>query len=77
MDGAQLLFFFAGHAHPGQGIAIALDETVQPQTERLGIEPIGLYPLIALIQLLRTDHVALHPKRSEPALQSKTNPHAS
>jgi hypothetical protein len=55
-------------------VAIALHEAVQLQAERLGIEPVGLYSLVALIQLLWTDHVALDPQGREIALQGKTKP---
>src|SRR4029077_19354028 len=35
---------------------------------------LSLYPLVALIQLLRTDHVTLDPERAQLPLQRKTNP---
>jgi len=72
MDCSQLLFFFTGHTHPGQRIAIALHEAVQFQAERFGIEPVGLHSPVLLIQLLRTDHVTVDRKRVQLALQRKT-----
>src|SRR5438552_8062632 len=74
MDGAKLLFFFSGHTHDRQRVAVALNKTIQLQAERLGIQAVGLYPLIALIQLLRTDHVAVDRERAELSLQRKTKP---
>jgi hypothetical protein len=74
MDGTQLLLFFSGHAHQGQRILGALDKSVQLQAERLGIQPIGLYPPISLIQLLRAHDVAVDPQARELALQAKTKP---
>src|ERR1700730_10880671 len=74
MDGAKLLFFFSGHTHDRQRIAVALNKTIQLQAERFGIEPVGLYSLVALIQLLRADHVALDPQHTQPALQPKAKP---
>jgi hypothetical protein len=56
--------FLAGHAQERQRVAIALHKAVQLQAERLCIQPIGLYPPVLLIQLLRTDHVALDPQRT-------------
>ena len=72
VNGAGTFLFFAGHAHDRQRVAIALHETIQPQAERLGIEPIGLHPLVVFIQLLRTDHVAMNPEGSKLPLQRKT-----
>ena len=40
----------------------------------LGIEPVGLYSFVALIEFLRTDHVTVNPLRGELPLQSKTKP---
>jgi hypothetical protein len=74
MDGTSLLFFFSGHTHNRQCVAVALHEAIQPQAERLGIQPVGLHPLVALIQLLRTDHVAMNPDGSKLPLQRKTKP---
>src|SRR6266487_1585256 len=39
--------------------------------QRLGIQAVGLYSPVLLVQLLRADHVAMDPERSEIALQSK------
>src|ERR1700686_4742697 len=72
MDGAKLLFFFSGHTHDRQRIAVALNKTIQLQAECFGIEPVGLYSLIALIQLLRADHVVVDRERAELSLQRKT-----
>src|SRR6266513_2413201 len=44
------------------------------QAQRLGIQPVGLHPPILLIQLLRTDHVALDRERAQLPLQTKTKP---
>ena len=74
MNGAKLLFCFSGHTHDRQCVAVALHEAIQPQAERLGIQPIGLHPLVALIQLLRTDHVAMNPEGSKLPLQCETKP---
>jgi hypothetical protein len=43
-----LFFFFAGHAHDRQRIAVALDESIQFQAERLGIQSVGLLSLSGL-----------------------------
>src|SRR5438270_12869116 len=74
MDGPQLLFLFAGYAHQGQGILVALDETIQLQTERLGIKRVGLYPPVVLVQLLWTNHMTRDPERCELPLQTETKP---
>src|SRR5882724_2488078 len=74
MNGPRAFLFFRWHAHDRQRVAIALYETVQLQTERLGIQPVSLHPLVALIQLLRTDHVAMNPQGSKLPLQRKTKP---
>src|SRR6266576_1388626 len=74
MNGARLFLFFAGHAHDRQRVAVALDESIQLQAQRLGIEPIGLYPPILLIQLLWADHVAIDRERAELSLHRKTKP---
>jgi hypothetical protein len=66
--------FFAGHTHNRQRVAIALHETVQLQTQCLGIQPVGLHPLVLLIQLLWTDHVANNPQSSKLPLQHETKP---
>src|SRR5206468_261544 len=57
VNGAQLFFFFARHAHQRQSRAVALDKTVQLQAERLGIQPVSLYSPVVLVQFLRTDHI--------------------
>jgi hypothetical protein len=49
-----------------------LHEAIQPQAECLGIQSVGLYPLVALIQLLRTDHMAINPQSSKLPLQRET-----
>jgi len=41
--------------------AVALHEAVQPQAERFGIQPVGLHPLVAFIQPLGINNVALDP----------------
>ena len=74
MNSPRAFLFFSRHAHERQRVAIALHKTVQLQAERLGIQPVGLHPLVALIQLLRTDHVACDPQRGELPLQCKTKP---
>ena len=61
----RAFLLFSGHAHDRQRVAIALHETVQLQTEYLGIQPVSLHPLVVLIQLLRTDHVAMNPEGSK------------
>jgi len=71
---AKLFFFFRRHAYERQRVAIALHETVQLQTERLGIQPVSLHPLGKLVELLRTDHVAMNPQGSKLPLQRKTKP---
>jgi hypothetical protein len=70
----RTFLFFSGHAHDRQRVAIALHEAVQLQAECLGIQPISLHPLVLLIQLLRTDHVAMNPQGSKLPLQRKTKP---
>ena len=72
MKRPSAFFFFAGHPHQRQGIAIALHEAIQLQTKRFGIQSVGLYPPVVLIQFLRTDHVALNRERAQLALQRKT-----
>ena len=74
MQCAKLFFFFRRHAYERQRVAIALHETVQLQTERLGIQPVSLHPLGKLVELLRTDHVAMNPQGSKLPLQRKTKP---
>ncbi len=71
MDGAPLLFFFRWHPHQGERGAVAGDEAVQFEAERAGIATVGFDPLIALVELLWTDHVtsargarALNPQRA-------------
>ena len=49
-------------------------QALQLQAERLGIQSISLYPLVVLIQLLRTDHVANNPQSSKLPLQRETKP---
>jgi hypothetical protein len=63
-----------GTAHDRQRVAIALHEAVQFQAERPGIQPVGLHPLVLLIQLLRADHVANDPQATQLPLQRKTKP---
>jgi hypothetical protein len=46
----------------------------QLQTQRLGIEPIGLHAPILLVRLLRANHVTVDPERAELPLQKKTKP---
>jgi hypothetical protein len=41
---------------------------------RVKLESVGLHPLVALIQLLRSDHVANDPQRTQLPLQRKTKP---
>ena len=77
MDRAQLLLFFAGYAHQGQGILVALAEAIQLQTERLGIKRVSFYPPVVLVQLLWTNHMTRDPERRELPLQPKPNPQAS
>src|SRR5207302_8343609 len=72
MNGTRAFLCFGGHAYDRQRSAIALDEAVQLYAERFGVEPIGLYPLVLLIQLLRTDHIAVDRERTQVALQRKT-----
>ena len=74
VDSALLFLFFRGHAHQRQGATIALDEAVQLQAERLGIEPVGFYPPVALIQLLWANHVTVNAQCTQLALQAKTKP---
>ena len=74
VDGPQLFLLLRGHPHKRQRLPVAFHKAVQFQAERLGIQPIGLHPLIALIQLLRTDHVTRDPQRSERSLQAKPKP---
>jgi hypothetical protein len=74
MNGPGAFLFFRGHAHQCQRSTIALHKTIQPQAERLGIQPVSLHPLVAFIQLLRTDHVAINAQGTEPTLQTKTKP---
>jgi hypothetical protein len=64
MNGAHLFLFFAGHAHDRQRVAVALEEAIQLQAQRLGIEPIGLYPLVLLVELLRANHVTANAQRA-------------
>jgi hypothetical protein len=40
----------------------------------LASSPIGLHPFIALIELLRTDHVTRDPQRRQSPLQPKPKP---
>ena len=49
-------------------------KAVQLQTESFGIQPIGLYSFVALIEFLRTDHVTAYPQGGELPLQSKSKP---
>jgi len=72
VDSALLFLFVRGHAHQRQGATIALDEAVQLQAERLGIEPVGLYSLVVFIQLLGTGHMTVDRERTQVALQRKT-----
>jgi hypothetical protein len=72
VNGALLFLFFSRHSHQGQRLAIALHETIQLRAECLGIKPVGFDPLVALIQLLRADYIALNPKGTESRSQSRT-----
>src|SRR6266540_5576575 len=72
MNGPRAFLFFAGHAHDRQRVAITLHKAIQPHAKRLGIQPVSLHPLVALIQLLRADHVAMNPQGSKLPLQRKT-----
>src|SRR5947207_8705522 len=74
MDGALLFLFFGGHAHQCQRISITLSKAVQLRAQRLGIQPIGLYSFVALIEFLWTDHVRADPQRAELPLQAKPKP---
>src|ERR1700746_3897504 len=74
MDGARAFLLFSGHAHPRQRSAVALNKTIQTQAERLGVEPVGFYPLVLLVELLRTDHVTVDPHCVQLPLQRKTKP---
>jgi hypothetical protein len=74
MNGTRAFLFFGWHVHNCQRSAIALHKTIQPQAECLGIQPIALYSLVVLIQLLRTDHMAMNPQGSKLPLQRKTKP---
>jgi hypothetical protein len=55
-------------------MAVALQEAIQLQAECPRIQTIGLYPLVLLVQLLRTDHVALDPERAQLSLQTEAKP---
>jgi len=72
VNGAGTFLFFAGHAHHRQRVAIALHQAIQLQAERLGIQPVSLHPLVAFIQLLRADPMAINPEESKLPLQRKT-----
>jgi hypothetical protein len=74
MDGAQLFFFFAWHAHQRERLSITLNKAVQLQAKRFGIQSISLYPFVALIEFLWADHVATDPESVETPLQSKPKP---
>ena len=74
MDGSQLLFLFGGHTYQSHRITIALDKAIQLQAERLGVQPVSLHPFVALIQLLRTHHMANNRERAQLPLQRKTKP---
>jgi hypothetical protein len=41
VDRPLLFLFFGRHAHQRQRLTIALNEAVQLQTQRLGIQPVG------------------------------------
>ena len=62
MDGAQLFLFFAWNTNHRQSLPVALDEAVQLQAQRFGIQSIGLYPFVAFVEFLRTDHMTFDPK---------------
>ena len=68
MDGAQLFLFFAWNTNHRQSLPVALDEAVQLQAQRFGIQSIGLYPFVAFVEFLRTDHMTFDPKGRERAL---------
>jgi hypothetical protein len=72
MNGPRAFLLFSGHPYDRQRVAIALHETVQLQAERLGIQPVSLHPLVALIQLLGTDHITVDSQRAQLPLQRKT-----
>ncbi len=71
MQGARLFFGFRRDPDQGKRIAVAFYVAVQLLAERLGIAPIGLHPLVPLVELLRADHMAMNAERAELALQSK------
>jgi hypothetical protein len=71
---AELFLLLARHPHHRQRFPVALHKAIESQAERFGIQAVGLHPLIALIQLLRTDHVALDFQRSQLPLQPKAKP---
>jgi hypothetical protein len=48
------------------------DKAVQLQAQRFGVQPVGLYPAVLLIELLWTDDVTVDPKPAKPPLQRKT-----
>ena len=74
MDGALLFFLLCRYPNQGQRLAVTLDEAVQFQAQRLGIQSIGLYPLVTLIQLLRANHLTPDPQRTQLPLQTKAKP---
>ncbi|MDQ6861761.1 MAG: hypothetical protein M3032_11480 [Verrucomicrobiota bacterium] len=61
-------------ADQGERIGVPFDVAIQLLAERLGIAPIGLRPLVPLVQLLRADHVAVDAERAQLALQSEAEP---
>jgi len=74
MDGPLLFLCFRRHTHQRQRLSVALDKAVQLQTERFGIQPIGLHSFVALIELLWTDHVTADPQERlvAAAIQTQT-----
>ena len=74
VDGPLLFLLLAWHANERQSLPVALDKAVQLQAQRLGIQAIGLYPFVALIEFLWTDHVAMDPQSAECALQTEAKP---
>ena len=69
VEGAGLFFRLARDPHHRELFFVPIDVAAQLQAEGARIASIGLHPLVTLVQLLRTNHLALDPERAQLPLQ--------